>query len=144
MTVVITVRSELEFWFDISFTLNYTELKSWIFCYQFHFYAWPQNHLRPFNLRCSIAQQTKVVVRALGATWGHSLQLETFLQWKSLFIIWTETSIHPSHPRAWGSSSGTQDDLVLFLIFLPAPVICEFCIWFCWCQMFTAERGKAN
>lgn len=70
--------------------LSYTELKTCIFCYQFHFYAWTQNHLHTFNLRCSIAQQAKEAVRALGAMCGHSLQWETFLQWKKLSSLFEQ------------------------------------------------------
>lgn len=53
--------------FDISFMLNYTDLKTWIFCC---FYVPPPHHLHPFNLRCSIAQQTKDAARTLRALQG--------------------------------------------------------------------------
>lgn len=37
--------------FDVSLMLNCTELKTWIFCHQFHFYGRPPKNLHPFNSR---------------------------------------------------------------------------------------------
>jgi len=66
-------------------------LSPWILTSQIHFHT--------FNLRCSIAEQAQEAVRALGAMCGHSLQWETFLQWKKLSSLFEQRPFsHPSHP----------------------------------------------
>lgn len=93
---------------------------------------------------CSIAQQTKDAVRVSRAIWGHSLP--PYFSTVVGPLHYLDRNSFPLSPPswAWGTSSGNQEKLTLFFIFLPAPVICDFHIWFCLMPNIYSWKGEGK
>lgn len=77
--------------------------------------------------------------------YGGILCPHTFQQWWDLFIIWTETLFHCPHPL--GPEAPHQEikrSWLYFLYFSQPQWFVIFIFDSAWCQIFTAERGRAN